>query len=60
MDVRNVSGLRSLKFAVVDKQNNAVSLHQHPDAAETARKAYRLGEEFEVIELKDPISYLQR
>jgi len=48
MEVRNVDGLSQLKFVVVNSQNYVVSLHQHPDAAETARKSYRLGSEFEV------------
>ena len=55
----NVAGLSQLRFAVVNQQDYVVSLHQHPDGAETARRAYRLGDEFHVVELLDPIGYKQ-
>ncbi len=60
MDIRNVSGIQHLKFAVVTPENVAVSLHQHPDAAERFRAASPLKDILEVVELQDEIWWRQR
>ncbi len=59
MEKRNVAGIPQLSFAVVTKQDVAISVHQHPDAAERSRKALPYPDEFEVVELLDPIGYRQ-
>lgn len=61
MDKRNVAGISALQYAVVIKdQNVAVSLHQHPDAAERFIGTLNHPEDFEVVNLLDGIGYRQR
>lgn len=60
MEKIDVYGLRELRYAVVNEQDYVVSLHQHPDAAERFRLTSLNPDDFRVIELKSPISYVQR
>lgn len=59
MDKRDVAGIRALKFAVVDPTNNAISLHQHPDAAQRFIDDSPRND-LEAVELISVVSYLQR
>jgi len=60
MEKIDVAGLRGLRYAVVNEQNYAVSLHQHPDAAERFRLTSLHPDDFRVVELKSSVSYVQR
>lgn len=56
-----VGGIRNLKYAVITKHGSeAVSVHQYSDAAEKFRLTCAHPDEFEVVEMLDPISYVQR
>lgn len=61
MDKRNVAGMDELRWAVTDKHSNRVlSIHQHPDAAESFRKLSSFPDDFEVVELLDQVWWRQR
>ena len=60
MEKIDVKGLRELRYAVVNGQDYAVSLHQHPDAAERFRSTSAYPDDLQVIELKSAIGYVQR
>ena len=60
MEKIDVKGLRELRYAVVNGQDYAVSLHQHPYAAERLRTTSPIADDLRVVELKSSISYVQR
>lgn len=60
MEKIDIYGLREMRYAVVNEQDYAVSLHQHPDAAERFRLTSAHPDDFRVIELKSLIGYVQR
>lgn len=61
MEKRNVAGIRALKFAVVEKESNVViSVHSRANDANGYLAIVNQNQEFEVVELQDGISYIQR
>ena len=57
VEVRNVRGVREMKFALVNEDNVAVSLHRSASEATLARSAFY--GKLEVVEIRDRIGYIQ-